>query len=160
MRALHEDMLTSSTYPNPLNVLRAHVAIERMPVDGLLGLLASRPIGGGVAGIERDRDVIITGSFCALTAVIDIICADSDVLKAQQGKDGSGSGGGGKDTVATLEMVHKQITALRPAEFQLEILENVFALLFMTTVRTRCTPPLYTPFPPDVAPFERTFSVV
>ena len=122
MRALHEDMLASAAHPNPLDVLREHVAIEHMPMDGLLKLLADRPIDGGVARVERDRDVTIMGSFSALTAVIDILCADPD---AGQGSDNG--------TAATLAAVREQIMALRPAEYQLEVLENTFALLFMAT---------------------------
>ena len=72
LSALNDDAVSAGIHHSMLGVLRTRVENQFLIGDELLRLLQSAP-GSGVPGLERDRDVTVLHSFCALSEVVTAI---------------------------------------------------------------------------------------
>jgi zinc finger FYVE domain-containing protein 26 len=135
------ETIPSSALFSPLRVLSSQVEIDRLPSSTLLQLLRARPTTG-ISEVERDRDITVYESFCALVSVLRAIQIDATEREApeadasSQQQQHAEEASAEKRTGAIESMLADAQTRLQqvyPVNYRVEILEDIFSLLFITS---------------------------
>ena len=118
-----------------LHVLHQSTNLSQLPENEVLEILKTRPVfssesnsalsrDAGSPGISSDseirRDVALYHAFCALRAFLEIIAA------------GYGENPG-SDVATKIRESREHVNSIYPLTFRVEILENIFSLLFVSS---------------------------
>lgn len=126
-----------------LHVLHHSTNLALLPEQEVVEMLRTRPVFNSTScasqrekssedpedsetsfneGDEIQRDVALYHGFCALRGFMEaILCGRSDEEES------------GTDVAAKMQEAHDHLTSIFPLTFRVEVLENVFSLLFVST---------------------------
>lgn len=104
-----------------LRILSSTVSLGKIADTTLISILGQAP-SSGLTAVERDGDVVVARSFCAVKQVLHVLCTFT----------------GAEIDVASENMIRESLVAARghiekiwPLTYRTEILECIFSLLFL-----------------------------
>jgi hypothetical protein len=139
---LTAEMVASPQVPYALRAVSTFVSLADIPDAAALGILARQPTIDGVGVVEVERDITVLRSFCAIKHVVTALKLGRDTTVASYGMPTptpfSPEAPEATDDPEWVEAVKFSLTeaaslvqSLQPLQYRVEILECMFALLFL-----------------------------